>query len=239
MCLNASACPVNQPGLCGDVDLSGDVGTLDWLHWVGQEAATKDSGGLIQCARGTEPCPCTTTGATPYDTSPTSFTWSDGSSTLNESLKSGSKDLHGISYKALDTFVTIPPSSRDIAVRVYAGISDNEPAEFSAVLKDHTGAELATTTYSYTRKAASFVDVVWLVTVPPPPSQQGGDTSAAPPRTLELVWAANGAQLQAVAVSHNTTQSSSGGWADPEMRAGRVAAAQPFVILQAAAVSQH
>ena len=81
MCLNASVCPVNQPGVCGDIDLSGDVGALDWLHWVGREAATKSGGKLIQCACQNNPCPCTTTGATAYDTSPTSFSWSDGSGT--------------------------------------------------------------------------------------------------------------------------------------------------------------
>ena len=234
MRLDAAVCPVSQPGSCGDIDLTGDVGTLDWMHWVGQDAATKSGGGLIQCASQTIPCPCTRTGASSYDTSPTSFSWTYGSGTL----KTGSKDVHGISYRQLSNYVTIPPISGDIAVRVYAGISDHAPAEFSAVLKDHTGAALATTAYRYSPKTALCVDVVWIVTVPPP-SQRGGDTSAALPRTLELVWAANGAQLQAVAVSHNATRSRSDGWA--EVRAGRMAAAQPppqFVILQAAAVSQ-
>ena len=86
-------------------------------------------------------------------------------------------------------------------VRTYAGISDNAAAEFSAVLKDHTGAELATAPYRYTPKTSSYVDVVWTVTVPPQ-SQQKDDTSAAQPRTLELVWTGSGAKLQAVAVSH-------------------------------------
>ena len=52
MCLDAAACPANQPGSCGDVDLTGDGSALDWLHWVGQNAATKSGGGLIQCACG-------------------------------------------------------------------------------------------------------------------------------------------------------------------------------------------
>jgi hypothetical protein len=236
MCLDASACPVNQAGGCGDINLTGDVGTLDWLHWVGQDAATKSGGsGLIQCACNPNVCPCTTTGALSYDTSPTSFSWSDGTG----SLKTGVKDLHGISYRSLLNYVTIPPSSGDIAVRVYAGVSNNSPVQFSAILKDHTGAELATTTYSYMPKSALYVDVVWIVTVPPPSQQEGGDTRAAQPRTLQLTWDGGGAQLQAVAVSHNTTGSKGGGWA--EARVGRVAAAvppPPFVILQAAAVSQ-
>ena len=180
MCLDSAACPTNQPGSCGDIDLTGDGSTLDWLHWVGKNAATKSGGGLIQCACQTNACPCTTTGALSYNTSPTSFSWSDGSGTLT----TGSKDLHGISYSRLSNYVTIPPSSGDIVVTVYAGISDNTPAEFSAVLKDHTEKKKKTNHTEiklrsrYTPQTSSYVDVVWTVTVPPPSRQN--DTSALP-----------------------------------------------------------